>query len=144
MLVDEDVNIREKAVQLIVKLRKVVQNGIRKFNNPKLNRDAQIYYEMVDLDHTDDVFEPPILIGIPNDKILECVDTPANFVSGMIKGIPNHTQAVERTIQSISQASHTVFGQENRHARVCATIDSRKKLPKAVTKNDYSNYCNKN
>lgn len=74
------------------------------------------------------------------EQLTECIDTHENFVYGMIKDIPCHSQAVERTIQTVSRASRTVYGKENRHANVCATTQSRSILPETKTKKNYVNY----
>lgn len=141
MLVNEESNVRNKAVNLIRQLRSVEQaKGIRKFMRPEINTDAQIYYEIVDLKNMQNVFEPPLLKEFSIEVITECIHTHENFVSVMIKNIPCHTQAVERVIQTVSRASNTVFGEKNRHSKVCATLQSRAILPQTKSKKDYQNY----
>lgn len=140
MLVDENQTIRQRSIDLIIKARRKTHQGVRKFYKPTPNYKARTYYEMVNLNNNANLFEPPLLIGISNEKLYECVNTHQNFVAAMIENIPCHTQAVERVIRSVSEASHSVFGEENRHARVCANLQSRALLPQTNTKSDYKNY----
>lgn len=141
MLVNQDSNVRSKAVNLIRQLRSdKQQESFRKFVQPELITDAQVYYEIVDLEDIQSVFEPPLLKDFSIEKISDCIDTHENFISKMIKNIPCHTQAVERVIQTVSKASHTVFGEKNRHSKVCATLQSRAILPQTKSKKDYLNY----
>lgn len=144
MLVDEDINTRKKAVDLIKQTRSVTQqnNKIRKFKSPKLITNTQLYYEIVDLEDQENVFEPPLLRNFSIEEIAECISKHKNFVHDMVKDIPCHTQAVERAIQTVSRASRTDFGEDNRHANVCATVQSRSILPKTKTKKNYVNYLN--
>lgn len=141
MLVDQDCNTRKKALELIERSRSIEKNSsLRKFQRPNLNTNAQIYYEMVDLENVRNVFEPPVLRDFSIEKLTECIETHENFVSLLTKNIPCHTQAVERVIQTVSKSAHTVFGNQNRHARVVATLQSKSILPQTKTKKDYSNY----
>lgn len=144
MLVDENQSVRERAVNLIIEVRRHTKQTepeqIRKFKKPNLVLNAQVYYEIVNLNDIQHVFEPPLLTGVPNEKLFECVEVEKNFVFIMIDGIPCHSQSVERIIRSVSIASKTVFGEENRQGKICTTIASREVLPRTETKKDYINF----
>lgn len=140
MLVDEDENIRKQATEIIMKAKENEQFGRRKFKKPNINFNAKSYYEMVDINDEVNLYVPPLLEGVSNDQLRGCIESAENIVKSMTQGIPCHTQAVERVIKSVSEASHIVFGAENRHARVVANIESRSILPQTKTKANYSNY----
>lgn len=136
MLVDEDINSRELAVQLI---RKHVSphDNIRTFKKPTINFEAQVYHEMIDFDQ--EFSMPPVLFGVSDEKLDECIESHQNFLYFWVNKIPCHTQDVERTIQIVSEASKKVFRESSRHERVLATLSSRNILPKTRTKSDYKN-----
>lgn len=135
MLVDKNESLRQQACQLIIKSRRQTRKGMRKFIKPTVNFGARAYNEMINLNDCKNSTEPPLVRKIPDDKLADL-----NFIANMIENIPCHTQSVERVIQSVSNAAHNVFGEENRHARVCANLQSRAVLPQTRTKSDYINF----
>ena len=140
MLVDEDCDVRKIAVKKIIGIRAKKQLQVRKFEKPKVNFAAQKFYEMIDLSNMELLFEPPLLRGISNEELQQCISSDDNFLSSMINGIPCHTQAAERMIKTVSEASHKVCGEKNRHGRVCAVLESRELLPQTSTKSDFKLY----
>ena len=54
-----------------------------------------------------------------------------------LPALPCHTQAVERTIKLVTDASQKVIGSKNRDGYKNALLTSRSKLPKFNTKKDY-------
>ena len=49
---------------------------------------------------------------------------------------PCHTQAVERHVKLVTEASKSVYGYKNRHARILSTLKSRTIMPSFETKKD--------
>lgn len=86
MLVDKNVNFRQKAVDTITKIRLNDNHseGIRKFRKSKLNLNAEVYYEMIDINDIENITEPPVLKEVPSIKLRECIDFDQNFVWEMI------------------------------------------------------------
>lgn len=130
MLVDNDESIRERATETISRIKENAPLTQRKFTKPIINFKANSYHEMIDIDAVTNL--PPLL--------KDCNESPESIVQAMTEGIPCHTQAVERIIKTVSEASHVVYGGENRNGRVIACLESRSVLPRARTKADYSEY----
>lgn len=108
-----------------------------------LSSDQKYLYEMCHAIQTSlclPSLEEKKLMDLAIEEIRQCAVTHESFVTTMIKGIPCHTQAVERVIQSAGRASRAVNGKENHQARVCAINESRAVLPKTNSKKDYKNY----
>ena len=62
------------------------------------------------------------------------------FVSSAMVKVPNypcHTQAVERGVKLVSEASAAAIGQEAREGFICQRIKERKVLNKFESKKDY-------
>lgn len=79
------------------------------------------------------VTEPPILrnIEITNENITALSSqkiTDTDFDVD-VYDLPCHTQAVERTVKLVTEASKAVVGQENRHGFILNTLKSRKEMP---------------
>ena len=85
---------------------------------------------------------PPILSDVPitradidelsSKRILD------HEFSKYLKKIPNHTQAVERSVKLVTLASQRVCGQEARNGLILNTLSSRKTMPKFDSKQDYA------
>ena len=118
-------DVRELAVDKIVQARETSDNSsIRKFSVPKLNFQANDYTKIVDLS-TVTITSPPILSNISSIELQSSIDKEKwEFFN-----YPNHTQAVERTVKLVTEASSKVYGYENRHTYLKVTLDSRKNLP---------------
>jgi len=52
--------------------------------------------------------------------------------------IPCHTQAVERTVKLVTQASSKVYGHERRDGFIRATLASRATMPTFDTKSEFA------
>lgn len=142
MLVDPNQATRQKAVNLILENRQKSLGSvqpIRKFMKPKLKFDAPTYHEMVNIQST----EPPLTQKMSHEMLKSCMENEDNAVKNALNGIPNHTQAVERFVQLVSQSSKRVVGADQRNQLICSTIASRDILPKMNSKKDYADYLKK-
>ena len=119
MLSDSRRNVRVLAINKILQARGANNNtSVRTFSVPKLNFEATDYINMVNLEAANitNVSSCDLALSIDNEK-WEFFD------------YPNHTQAVERTVKLVTEASSKVYGYENRNAYIKTTLESRKQLP---------------
>ena len=138
MLSDSRRDLRVLAVNKIIQARQSNDNtSIRKFSVPKLNFQAAHYTDMVDL-NTVNITSTPILSNLSSVDLELSIDNERwEFFD-----YPSHTQAVERTVKLVTDASNTVYGYENRHAYIKTTPESRKQLPKNNSKKDLQKFVN--
>lgn len=132
MLTDKRKNIRELAVRRILKARKTDMKT-RTFRIPKINFEAQEYIDLIHWSHCD-VTEPPLTKSMPDEQLREIMtnDTVPKF-----DHFPCHTQAVERCVKLITEASSKVCGEKSRDGYIRAKLDARKDLPKFDNKEQY-------
>jgi hypothetical protein len=153
MTADEDAAIQKDAVDRIMALRhpilqptpctsnghgrgrpaKRAASGVCTFKQPKPVYKATSYDTIIDWE-VEQVMEPPYLTQFLDAQIQEFLVTP---ISLPIKG---HTQHVERMICNITEQGTRAATAEKRDGLVRATLNSRKRLPKAETKADFSNF----
>ena len=60
-----------------------------------------------------------------------------DFSNIIIPPIPCHTQAVERHIKIVTEASASVIGMKNRDSFILNKLESRKVMPKFESKCDF-------
>jgi len=76
------------------------------------------------------VTQPPLCLSTSNDTFEQLhVDS--------FKGIPCHSQAVERCIKGKSARTLIVFGHKARHRMALQCTKSRAELPKVNSKSDF-------
>jgi len=105
------------------------------FSIPTLNFNAQNYMDMIDWQNTP-VTEPPLLAEVPVDSIEMLVASGEIPVMDFPK-YPCHTQAVERCVKLITEASASVCGEKARNGFIRVRLESRKIMPYFNTKADY-------
>ena len=93
----------ESAFRRILKARAEKQTVLREFVVPKLNLDANEYFELINWQDTE-ITEPPLTADAPE------ADTRSFVKSGRQSTIeferfPCHTQAVERCVKIVTEAS---------------------------------------
>ena len=76
------------------------------------------------------VTPPPLLSSISNEDLEQ-------FQVDSFKGIPCHSQAVERCIKDISATTLKVFGHKSQHGMVMQCAKSKAELPKVYSKSDF-------
>ena len=91
------------------------------YKPPNLNFGADNYLSMIYWEHNL-VTSPPILQYLSDDDILNTIDCPLPLL-----GHPCHTQAVEKVIQLVTQASSTVYSHDERHGLIHDTISNRER-----------------
>ena len=131
---DENPWIRKLTWRRILKARKLhaEYGGVRAFMIPKLNFDADNYYDMVTW--MEDVTEPPLTSFMGTAEIEKFIDSGALPNIAAWNNIPCHTQAVERHIKLVTEAAGKVCGLERREGMILSTLRSRSKMPTFETK----------
>ena len=97
MLADDDVAVRQEAVDLIMKARAEKLPNIRKFQVPKLNFSARKYSELIPV--ADLKVEPPLAMKLSQQQLMQLVQKP------MATGYSCTTVASERAVQLMTSCS---------------------------------------
>lgn len=135
MLADDRKHIRELSLRRILKCRSQNRDEIvREFKVPPINFDAQEYFDLVDWQSVE-LTEPPIIKNVSDDKLSEMILHIPDEID--ILKFPCHTQAVERHIKLVTEASSLVCGTTSRDGLIRARISSRQKMPKVETKKHF-------
>jgi len=122
LMCSSEIETREQGFKCF-QLAKEVCEQPRKFVLPQLNTAADELFELL---NTNDVWSPPpVLLDVcPLDLQIAVTN---GTVEKYCDGIPCHSQAVERNVRLVSEASTSACGFSNRHGIIQATIESRKK-----------------
>ena len=130
MLTDNDLQIRNLAIQQISKARQNSSNfegQVRPYIKPNVNFEATNYTELIDWEK-ETITEPPICKDLALDQLNEFVRP--TFLC--------HTQGTERLIRLVTNASERVYGEERRDGLIRATLKSRGLNPNAdLNKKDF-------
>ena len=142
MLTDERQHVRELAARRIIKARNSPTNlkphkaSVRIFRPPEIVYDAEEYIDSIKW-HTILITSPPVLRKVPNSvfesMIRDGVCPKWDFVK-----FPCHSQAVERCVKVVTEASAHVCGQERRDGFIRAKLLSRSIMPELSTKKDFN------
>ena len=133
MINDERSYIRELGWRRILKAKKMGYKGIRRFKLPHLVFESTDYVNMINWPENE-ITEPPLCKKLTNTEIENNI---RNKTLICFPALPSHTQAVERTVKLVTDASQKVIGRENRDGHINALLTSRSKLPKFNAKKDY-------
>ena len=76
--------------------------------------------------------EPPLTLGKTESEILAFKEE-----SFVVPKYPCHTQAVERAVRIVSEASAAVIGADARDGFIWQRVKAREELPKFESKKDY-------
>ena len=138
MITDERKQVRELGFRRIMKARqnKQLQKKLRLMQPPNLNFNATDYTELIDW-QTCKLTEPPLTMTISDDD-LQTLITNADESAFEFPRFPSHTQAVERSIKVVTEASMTVIGQTARDGLVRAKLAARKTMSEFETKSDFA------
>lgn len=135
MIHDEDINIRKVGWRRILNARdRDSSETVRCFKLPKIYFDAQEYHGMIDW-QVSEVLEPPLTKTMNYYEIKERGST--GETPSFIPKFPCHTQAVERHIKLVTEASTVVCGSEARDGFIKTRVLSRQKMPKIESKQDF-------
>lgn len=135
MLHDDSHVIRERAVRRIIKARENGGSSIRKFQLPRINFEATSYFTMINWQECQ-LEEPPTTRKLSNEYLVETIIEKRQMLN--LPNFFNHTQAVERTIKMVTDASKTVTGSEKRDGMIRAKISGRRLLPKFETNKEFN------
>ena len=99
---------------------------------PTLNFEATDYINMIDW-HAEAVTEPPVTMQIDGEGLRQMIKEDTTPMLNIAR-YPCHTQAVERHVKLVTEASAAVCGMEKRDGFIRARLESRAKIPKFDTK----------
>lgn len=132
MLSDSEKHIR--ALRRILKARSEKSHKLRLFQVSEVNTDTKIYYDLINWQNQ--VTEPPILKQISTEELKFIIargeDNKIDFWR-----LPYHTQAVERLVKTITEASRSLCSKSAREGFIKAKIESHKLMPKFDSKKDF-------
>ena len=135
MINDKSSVIRELGWRRIKKARELNKGKtVRMFHVPKLNFEATSYTDLISW-QTVHITEPPITRHV-DDKELDILIQSKE--KKQFPSFPCHTQAVERCVKLVTEASFSVCGQKSRDGFIRSRIESRKKMPTFETKRQFS------
>lgn len=138
MLLDTQIETRQLAYDRIMCARQDNKSRVRQFKVPPLIFDKnENFYDIIDWTKIK-ISEPPLTVKLSSNELLEIVNNPD--ILKINCNFPCHTQAVERTVKLVTEASSAVCGFNKRDGWIKATIKSRKNMPFFSSKNKYS--CN--
>ena len=133
LITDARPHIRERCVHRIMKARKEAKPvTARVFKRPTLNFEAEDYISTIDC-RKETITEPPVTMKNINETLLRFIHEDVTLVVGFSRH-PCHTQAVERHIKLVTEASAAVFEKESRDAFIRVRLKSQDKISKFETK----------
>ena len=135
MITDERKHIRELGLRRILKARSNPVVGIRKFTIPDLNFNSSDYIELIDW-HTTAITEPPLIVDVSDAVVADLVKSGDSPIVDFPR-FPSHTQAVERCVKLVTQASAAVCGQTSRDGFIRSRLEGRRIMPTFNTKAQY-------
>ena len=122
--------VRRKAVLRVMKARRefIPDTQCRQFIPPKVNFQAQNYFDLIDWDSVP-CTEPPLTMDMSLDAIMAIIGEPLCLPS-----YPNHTQDVERMVRVVSEVATKRAGYNARHRTILKVLQSRSLVPMFNTK----------
>lgn len=135
MVTDDRDHIKQLALRRILKARQEQKTDVRKFHIPKLNFDSADYVDLINWLEAD-VTAPPLLSDIPLCEISSRIFDNNETLLPIIQ-VPCHTQAVERHVKLVTEASQSVCGERARNGFIINRILSRQQMAAFNQKTDY-------
>lgn len=127
---------REKLPKRTTKKRKSTETkAIREFAIPKLNFEATDYVDLINWQESH-ITEPPLTKNISDEDLKLLVATGDTPVVDFPQ-FPCHTQAVERCVKLVTEASAAVCGAPARDGFIRARLEARRIMPVFDTKRQY-------
>ena len=133
LLCDPSLEIRRQGLE-IYKVAVENTNGLRKYILPKLNKNTTTMLELLD---SFSIWSPPPLLLRTQPEILEA-SVLSNTVCDFFKGIPCHSQAVERHVSILAKVAKVVCGEDKRDAMVKNILASQALNPSCTRKKYFS------
>ena len=137
MVTDERQQIRELGLRRIMRTRSsnTSQHGVRRFEVPLFNFNAEDYIDLIYW-HKCALTEPPVTKSVSDADLEHFVRTRATHAIEF-PCFPCHTQAVERCVKAVTEASIAVVGQEARDGFIRTRTHARAIMPTFNTKSEY-------
>ena len=134
MINDDSSDIRQLGWKRIKKTReKFIGKTNKTFQIPDLHFEAEMYFDTINWQKVK-LTEPPLTRSISDDEI-------NHFISSKEKKnfphLPCHTQAVERCVKLVTEASSMVCGKNSRDGFIHSKIESHHKMPSFETKREF-------
>jgi len=107
-----------------------------RFGVPIINFDAKDYYELIDWQNLD-LTEPPATQNMTNEVLQGMIASKNPQQLILFPSFPCHTQAVERCIKLVTEASGLVCGVVSRDGFIRSHIQSRSEMPHFESTCDY-------
>lgn len=123
MLFDDRKETRDLAIQKILYYRKYVEEPLelRAYKIPSINFNCTDYTDMIDLNDSSNLFEPPFTVNIPYEHLEQYLEKPEPpLVNPMI---PLHILETERHVEFLACGSKKVLDDNGQ-------LESCEKLPK--------------
>jgi hypothetical protein len=133
MLTDSQKHIRELAARRLLKARKMKTNSVRLFKLPKINFNASSYIDLIDWKN---VTDPSIFKTTPDEDIQLFFKQEGEGEISLLR-LPCHTQAVERAVKAVTEASGILYNNADKEGFIKSQIESRKVTPKFDSKKDF-------
>ncbi|GBM69752.1 hypothetical protein AVEN_75393-1 [Araneus ventricosus] len=111
-------------------------NFVRRFVIPAVNFGFTDYVDLIDWK----AFyapPPPVLRQISSHQLLKMRQDDVPMDGRVFIKFPSHTQAVERIMKLVTEASTKRVGPQNRDGFITATLESRKQMPQFEYKKVY-------
>ena len=141
MINDDNMTIRELGFRRILKARRESEETPRnssiiwQFDVSEINIKAEHYSGLLHWERDHQRTEPPITMAISEEELCACIRDDKKWDEKLFD-FPCHTQALERCIKLVTEASCKVYGKDSRDGFVRATIESRRKMPRLESKKD--------
>jgi hypothetical protein len=105
---------------------------------PKINFNGEKYYDIIDWKKVE-ITEPPLTKTLSEEELMDIVSKGENseLWHSEIFQLPCHTQAVERCVKLVTEASRKVADDIRRDGYIRTVLGSRALMPSFETKNDY-------
>ncbi|GBL83056.1 hypothetical protein AVEN_165289-1 [Araneus ventricosus] len=138
MLTDERCHIRTLAARRIMKAREIGPDGnyVHRFIIPAVNFQAADYVDLINW-QAFYITPPPVLRQISSHELLKMIQDDVPMDGWDFMKFPSHTQAVERIVKLITEASRKRVGLQNRDGFIRATLESIKQMSQSESKKDY-------
>ncbi|GBN02273.1 hypothetical protein AVEN_209050-1 [Araneus ventricosus] len=135
MLIDKRDLIRELGFRRIIKARNLAseRKSIRSFQPPNINFPATHHIEMIHW-NTITLSPPPLLRRFSNQEIWSKVQSGGTAAEWNLDNFQCHTQAMERCVKLVTEASQKAFGSNFRDGFIRTTLLSRSSMPSFSSK----------
>lgn len=135
MISDKRRDTRELGLRRIIEARKNTTRSIRVFKLPQLNFSATDYVDMI-IWAESQVTSPPLFSHITDEDLIDMMEK-LKPIDITFSSFPCHTQAVERCVKLVTEASITVAGEKARDGIIRAKLESRSVMPTFDCKAQY-------